>query len=243
MLNLKEYRFKANRLADFIPWAALVAEGIVLNKDGSFQRTASFRGPDLDSSVPAELIAVSARLNNALRRLGSGWAVFFEAQRNPAQTYPISHFPDSASRIVDHERRAQFEEQGVHFESSYYLTLLFLPPEERSKRKENFLFEGIDPDTNASGQEILAYFSDHCDRLLQLLDGFMPDCAWLSSEETLTYLHSSISTKRHRLRVPEIPMYLDALLIDQPLTGGLAPMLGDQHLRILTITGFPSITT
>ncbi len=77
MLNLTEYRPKANRLADFLPWAALVAEGVVLNKDGSFQRSARFRGPDLDSAVPAELVAVSARLNNALRRLGSGWAVFF----------------------------------------------------------------------------------------------------------------------------------------------------------------------
>ena len=38
-------------------------------------------------------------------------------------------------------------------------------------------------------------------------------------------------------------MYLDALLADQPLTGGLEPMLGDQHLRVLTIVGFPTATT
>jgi type IV secretion system protein VirB4 len=38
-------------------------------------------------------------------------------------------------------------------------------------------------------------------------------------------------------------MYLDALLADQPLAGGLEPRLGDAHLRILTITGFPSATT
>jgi hypothetical protein len=37
-------------------------------------------------------------------------------------------------------------------------------------------------------------------------------------------------------------MYLDALLADQPLTGGLEPMLGDQHVRILTIVGFPDAT-
>ena len=47
---------------------ALAAEGIVLNKDGSFQRTARFRGPDLDSAVAAELVAVAGRLNNAFRR-------------------------------------------------------------------------------------------------------------------------------------------------------------------------------
>jgi len=38
-------------------------------------------------------------------------------------------------------------------------------------------------------------------------------------------------------------MYLDALLADQPLTGGLEPILGNAHLRVLTIVGFPTATT
>lgn len=93
MMSLREYRSKAARLADFLPWAALVGEGVVLNKDGSFQRTARFRGPDLDSATPAELVATTARLNSSLRRLGSGWAIFVEAQRSPALNYPESEFP------------------------------------------------------------------------------------------------------------------------------------------------------
>jgi type IV secretion system protein TrbE len=32
MLNLAEYRNKPQRLADFLPWAALVARGIVLKQ-------------------------------------------------------------------------------------------------------------------------------------------------------------------------------------------------------------------
>src|ERR1700719_832844 len=116
MLNLAEYRKKPQTLADFLPWAALVAEGVVLNKDGSLQRTARFRGPDLDSATPAELVGTTARLNNALRRLGSGWALFVEAQRVPAGFYPESEFPDPVSSLVDIERRAQFEEEGTHFE-------------------------------------------------------------------------------------------------------------------------------
>ena len=104
MMSLREYRSKAARLADFLPWAALVGEGVVLNKDGSFQRTARFRGPDLDSATPAELVATSARLNSALRRLGSGWAIFVEAQRTPALDYPESEFPDPVSALVEIER-------------------------------------------------------------------------------------------------------------------------------------------
>src|SRR5258708_19221679 len=134
MMNLAEYRKRPALLADFLPWAALIAPGVILNKDGSFQRTARFRGPDLDSATPAELVGTTARLNNALRRLGSGWAIFVEASRHAAQRYPRSEFPDPVSALVEAERRAQFEEEGPHFESAYSLTLLFMPPAEEAAR-------------------------------------------------------------------------------------------------------------
>ena len=242
MMNLAEYRRTVTRLADFLPWAALAGDGVVLNKDGSFQRTARFRGPDLDSAVPAELVAVAGRLNNAFRRLGSGWAIFVEAQRHAAATYPASRFPDAASALVDAERKAGFEEAGTHFESSYFLTFLYLPPAEDAARAESWLYEGREQ-SGVDAREILRGFIDRTDRVIQLIDGFMPECAWLDDAETLTYLHGCISTKRHRVRVPETPMYLDGLLADQPLTGGLEPRLGNSHLRILTIVGFPTATT
>jgi type IV secretion system protein VirB4 len=241
MINLSEYRSHTAGLADFLPWAALVAPGVVLNKDGSFQRTARFRGPDLDSATPAELVGVTARLNNALRRLGSGWAIFVEAQRVAATDYPESSFPDAASALVDLERQDGFEQAGVHFESRYFLTFLWLPPMEESARAESWLYEGrsqrgVDP------WELLRGFIDRTDRVLQLIEGFVPEVAWLDDSDSLTFLHSTISTKRQKVRVPEIPMYLDVLLADQPLTGGLEPRLGSAHLRSLTVVGFPTST-
>jgi len=242
MMNLSEYRRTAARLADFLPWAALVGPGVVVNKDGSFQRTARFRGPDLDSAVAAELVGVAGRINNAFRRLGSGWSIFVEAQRSEAATYPDNQFPDPASGLVDAERKADFEEEGVHFVSGYYLTFLYLPPAEEAARAETWLYEGRER-SGVDPHEILRAFTDRTDRVLALLDGFMPECDWLDDGETLTYLHSTVSTNRHRVRVPETPVYLDALLADQPLTGGLEPRLGNEHLRVLTIIGFPTATT
>ncbi|MET4373236.1 type IV secretion/conjugal transfer VirB4 family ATPase [Bradyrhizobium sp. LB12.1] len=241
MLNLAEYRNRPHSLSDFLPWAALVEKGVVLNKDGAFQRSARFRGPDLDSATPAELVGVTARLNNALRRLGSGWAIFVEAQRIAAQTYPHNTFPDAASALVDLERRDAFEEAGAHFESRYFLTFVWLPPAEDASRIEGWFYEGrahsgVDP------YELLRGFVDRTNRVLQLVEGFMPEVAWLDDGETLTYLHSTISTRQQRVRVPETPMHLDALLADQPLAGGLEPRLGRHHLRTLTVVGFPSAT-
>src|SRR5260370_37274607 len=107
MMSLTEYRRRSQSLADFLPWAALVGQGVILNKDGSLQRTARFRGPDLDSATAAELVAVTSRLNNALRRVGSGWALFFEAQPLPANHYPNRPFPDPAARPPHAQRRAR----------------------------------------------------------------------------------------------------------------------------------------
>ena len=241
MMSLAEYRNRNATLADFLPWAALVGRGVVLNKDGSFQRTARFRGPDLDSATPAELVGTTARLNNALRRLDSGWALFVEAQRMPAQSYPHSLFPDPVSALVDVERREQFQEEGAHFESRHFFTLVWLPPPEDASRAESWLYEGksrsgVDPN------ELLRGFIDRTDRILQLVEGFVPEADWLGDAGTLTYLHSTISTRYQRVRMPETPMYLDALLVDEPLTGGLEPRLGTHHLRILTVIGFPSTT-
>jgi len=79
MLNLAEYRRANTRLADFLPWAALVAEGAVLNKDGSFQRTAKFRGPDLDSAVRPLALGLPDTANKLVlasaqeTRIGGTW--------------------------------------------------------------------------------------------------------------------------------------------------------------------------
>jgi type IV secretion system protein TrbE len=241
MMSLREYRGHGAHLADLLPWAALVAPGVVLNKDGSLQRSMRFRGPDLDSATPSELVAVSGRLNAMLRRLGSGWAMFVEAQRIPARTYPESRFPDPLSALIDAERRAQFHEAGAHFESTYYLTLLWMPPAEDASRAEGWLFEGHSA-VPGGGHEHLVSFTDRTGRILHLVEAIMPEARWLDDRETLTYLHSTISTKRQHVGVPEVPMYLDALLGDEALTGGLEPKLGEHHLRTLTLNGLPGAT-
>src|SRR5262249_30716137 len=153
-----------------------VAPGVVLNKDGSFQRTARFRGADLDSATPGELDAAAGRMNAILRRLGSGWAVFAEAQRRPSQSYPTSLFGDPLSQLVDEERRAAFEAAGAHFESRYYLTFLYLPPPERQARLARWLFEGRSA-PKAEWREILAAFRGHTDRLLDQLEACASEVA------------------------------------------------------------------
>lgn len=242
MFDLREYRTHRRELADWLPWAGLVAPGVILNKDGALQRTLRFRGPDLDACTPAELIAVSARVNNAVKRLGSGWALFIEAQRREAADYPKSTFPDPVSWLVDEERRALFEAAGSHFESEHFLTFCYLPPPERAERANRLIYDSADG-RDVEWRDVLEGFVAETDRVAGLLEALMPECAWLDDAEMLAYLHSCVSTHgRHDVAMPDVPFYLDCLIPDCDLTGGVAPLLGHCHLRTLTIRGLPDST-
>ena len=214
--------------------------GVVLNKDGSFQRSYAFRGPDLESATRAELISTTARLNNAIKRLTGGWAVYAEAQRIKSQAYPESDFPDTVTLMIDEERRGWFS-GGNHYESLYFFTLVYLPPPEHHGKIEKFFIErGTDTEAERETYEVhLKTFLTESQRIYALFAELMPEARELGDSETLTYLHSCISTKRHPVDAPEIPMYLDAILADSSLVSGLEPRLGDHHLRIVSILGFP----
>jgi type IV secretion/conjugal transfer VirB4 family ATPase len=243
MFKLSEFRAKADRLTDLLPWAALVAPGVVLNKDGSLMQVFRYRGPDLASSTEPQLVASMARLNNALKRLGSGWAIFAEARRKKAMEYPISKgFQSEASELLDHERRALFEGEGIHFESDYYLTLQYLPPTETISWISRLFISNNSSGESRDYHRVLDQFIEESGRIFDILKDFMFEVVRLSDQDVLTYLHSTISMNTQLIRVPDVPMYLDAVLADMPLTGGISPKLGDFHLRTLSILGFPSST-
>lgn len=242
MLNLKEYSDARPLLTEYLPWACLVAPGVVLNKDGSFQTTFRYRGPDLESSTQEELVSIMARVNNVLRRFGSGWVLFFEAQRSEVHDYPNSEFPDAVSWLVDEERALQVEEAGARFESNYFLTLLWLPPADATGKAEKALITRAETQEALGWRRRLETFQQHAVRVLDLLATCLAEISPLSDDETLTYLHSTASTKRHNVAAPEFPVWLDAFIADEPFTGGLEPKIGDTHLRSLTILGFPAST-
>lgn len=244
MLYLNEYRARSRRLSDHLPWALLIAPGVALNKDGAFQQTLEFRGPDLASATPAGLMGVRGQLNNALRRLGSRWCLHVEAVRSASQSYPTSRFPDPVSHLVDEERRAAFEAEAAHFETRYFATFTFLPPQDAVGRAEALLVENLPQGRNAAGlyRQALAEFGATVAGVRDILAGVFPLVRLLDDAETLTYLHACVSSKSHRVTPPDPPAYLDAILTDDDFAGGLYPRLGEQYLRTISIRAYPPVS-
>ena len=242
MRTLTEYAKQPTALADLLPWAALIHPFVILNKNGSLQSTITYRGPDLDSSTPSSLVAVVGQLNNQLRRFGDGYALHIEAQRNTAPDYPDSDFPELVTGMIDDERRAMFE-QGKHFQSSFYLTITYLSEPMRTGKVEQLFFEDEQGKSQKSdaqtAKDTVAAFAQTVSRFAESLQ-LLADVRILADSDLLTYLHTTVSTKEHRIALPGTPMYLDAFLTDVPITGGLNPKLGAHYIHTLTVRQFPT---
>ncbi|WP_122465635.1 conjugal transfer protein TrbE [Brevundimonas lutea] len=241
MRFLEDTRRRPAALADHLPWAALVAPGVVLNKDGAFTTGFRFRGPDLESSTEDELMAVRARLNNALRRLGTGWCLHVEARRRRAAPYPESDFDLDVAWLVDAERRERFDSAEPAYETDFRLALTWLAPADETRRLERWLFDGL-ARTGADWRQALAAFTREAATVFDLLSDALPEIAPLGDGDLLTWLHDCVSTRSVTIAAPERPMFLDGLLADAGLTGGVSPRLGDQWLQVVSVRGLPAST-
>jgi len=150
--------------------------------------------------VPAELVAIAGRLNNALRRLESGWAIFVEAHAMSAGSYPPNTFRTQRPPWSMLSGGHSSKKPGTIMMSSFSDASLSAADEGTAKA-ERLLYEVVTAPSTLM-RVSSPRFVDRTKRVLQLVEGFMPECAWLDDEETLTYLHSTVSTKRHRVRGP-----------------------------------------
>ena len=129
MIKLADYRPRAQGMPDLLPWAALVAPGVVLNKDGSLLAAWKVRGQDTASSTFEEMDWISGKANDALRQLGNGWMLHMQAIREYSRAYPpeeSSRFPDPVTQMIDDERRAYFGADWC-YATTTVLSLTFKP--------------------------------------------------------------------------------------------------------------------
>ena len=236
---LKEYSEEKGKLSSYVPWICLIDKGVVLNKNGTLQKTLKYRGYDLDSSTVYELKNINAKLNDVIKRLGQGWSLNVEARRKRCTDYIEAKNEILAIDIIEKERKLNFLE-NEHFESEYYLTIVQLIPTDNSKKVGEIFLE------YAKKSEILdktlENFNKEFKKILNLFKEIFLEVTELDDEETYTYLHSCVSTKTDKVVVPEIPYAMANYLCDSDLVGGLKPKLRGKEIRCISIQGFPNYT-
>ncbi|ALM94314.1 ATPase [Fusobacterium polymorphum] len=236
---IKEYQDEKKKLSTYIPWIAMIDEGVILNKNGTFQKTLKFRGYDLDSATIYELQNSNGRLNNILARFEGNWTMHIEARRVHSKEYESTEIENFALKLIDDERKSKFQ-SGTYFESEYYLTLTYLTPVDTEKKLKNFFIE--EEKTAENIDKSLENFKKEFKEIKGLFKDLFLEVQELSKEETYEYLHSCVSIKNHKIIVPEVPMYISNYLCDSDMVGGLKPKLGNKHMRCISLQGFPNFT-
>ncbi len=245
MLNLADYRSKAKGLPDLLPYAALIAEGVMLQKDGSFMAMFFARGLDTFSSTDDELAYVSAQFNNAIRLLGTGWMLHVDSIRSTERAYPAKeqgYFQDKVTQNMDDARR-DFYGQDVCFKTVTRIALTYKPnytatklagkaqgiqsKDGLNKHLQFFQTAILEIEDALSAVMILERLTEY-----ETADGGM-------ESELLSALQEAIIGDFQPIRVPSVPMYADALLGSEDLVGGLIPKLGRKHIMVLSIDGLP----
>jgi type IV secretory pathway VirB4 component len=162
-LKLKKHRSKDAGLADLLNYAAVVDDGVIVGKNGSFMAAWLYRGDDNASSTDEQREMVSFRINQALAGLGNGWMVHVDAVRRPAPNYSergLSHFPDPVSAAMDEERRRLFEGLGTMYEGYFILSVTWFPPVLAQRKFVELMFDddAVAPDHKARTKGLIEQF-------------------------------------------------------------------------------------
>lgn len=255
--KLDKHRKTDAGLADQLVYAAMVDDGVIVGKNGSFMAAWRYRGEDNASATDDQRNLVSYRINQALSGLGNGWMIHVDAVRRPAPHYPergLSHFPDPVTAAMDEERRQLFENIGTMYEGYFVLTLTWYPPSLVQRKFVELMF---DDDSIPSGhtqqtQTLIDHFKREClsveSRLsaavtLERLRGkrvMAENGAETTHDEFLSWLQGCVTGNHHPVQLPRNPMYLDMLIGGQELWTGVVPRIGRKYIQVVALEGFPT---
>ena len=259
-LKLKKHRAKDAGVADLLNYAAVVDDGVIVCKNGSFMAAWLYRGDDNSSSTDEQREMVSFRINQALAGLGNGWMVHVDAVRRPAPNYSergLSHFPDPVSAAMDEERRRLFEGLGTMYEGYFILSVTWFPPVLAQRKFVELMFDddAVAPDHKARTKGLIEQFK----REARNIDGRLSsavkltrlkgqkmtneDGSEVTQDDFLSWLQFCVTGLHHPVLLPSNPMYLDAVLGGQEMWGGVVPKIGRNFIQVVAIEGFPLEST
>lgn len=234
----KDFRQEPQGAADLVNYASFVADGVVLQKDGTLLTGWRYRGPDLDSATSEELDALVSQVHRALLLLGSDCALHVDAVRRPILEYPgRGQFLDPVSRAIERERSADFE-RGASFETAFYLALTWSPPKAVETKLGKLFVSGYDGAAATDWGRLLEIFES---KALELGEQLRPVLGTrrLDSDGLLEYLHGAWTGIWQPIALGRYTEYLDYRIADQDFVAGFLPRMGQDHLRVIGVEGLP----
>ncbi|HBD9317360.1 TPA: conjugal transfer protein TrbE, partial [Legionella pneumophila] len=253
--HVKKHRSHTAGLVDLLNYAAVVDDGVIIGKNGSFMAAWLYQGEDIANTTDEAREVMAFRINQAMSSMGNGWMIHVDAIRRAAPGYSecsASYFPDLVSKAVDEERRQYFESIGALYEGYFVITLTWYPPVLAQKRFVELMFDD-------SGEKL-----NHKEKTHQLIETFKQACRNFESrmsaaihlerlgseilinenhkvtqDNFLRHIQYCVTGINHPVNLPKNPIYLDAFIGGQELIPGITPKIGRKFIQCVAIEGFP----
>ncbi|WP_127903548.1 hypothetical protein [Solirhodobacter olei] len=227
--------------AEELNWYGLVAEGVVLCKDGSLLAGWHLRGTDTESLALDVIDGRTTAFARSIAEFKTGEAFWIDLARRPLRTYATNErdFPVPVLQDLERERADYFRQRG----DENYANALTL------------VYQWQPPAGPASVEEAIDAFKERCWSVegrfgslyrlkrMGLIEAEIDHHgSRVQFDELVGRLSSGISGRFRRVSVPQIPVYLDVILAPEweHETPRLLPMVSGRPAAFIAIDGYPS---
>ncbi|MFO2618051.1 conjugal transfer protein TrbE [Legionella pneumophila] len=253
--HVRRHRSHTAGLVDLLNYAAVIDDGVIVGKNGSFMAAWLYQGEDIANTTDEAREMMAFRINQAMSSLGNGWMIHVDAIRRAAPGYSeqsASYFPDPVSKAVDEERRQYFESIGALYEGYFIITLTWYPPVLAQKRFVELMFDDSGEKLNLKEKthQLIETFKQSCRNFESRMSAalhlerlgselFINENNKVTQDNFLRHIQYCVTGINHPVNLPKNPIYLDALIGGQELTPGITPKIGRKFIQCVAIEGFP----
>lgn len=248
-------------LSDILIHASVVDDGIIACKNGSFMASWIYSCGDNESSTVEEREALSYQFNNVFSTFSSGHMLHFDAIRKSANDYPSrshSHFPDRISAGIEEERRDLFQSIGTMYEGYFVVTLTWMPASRGTQKLADMMFDDDALETKTDEeitQGVVEQFKRQCSNFESRVSSFVSlkrlktrqetneDGSITTFDDLLAWVNYCVTGDDHPIVLPKNPMYIDRIIANKEMHGGVVPKIGDKYVRVVAIDSFPLEST
>ena len=243
------------RLADHLPYEELVEPNIVLTSYGAFGAIFEVTWSDTSTMLKVDRNFHAARINEGLTGIGKrtfgscGWMIHSHTLRVPAEPIALPSFiPSDGSRVLAESRMAHLAAKRSSVR--HLLSVTYLPPEQKNLRAKRWFLTGPSQAEQSYDRVRTEFFAG-----LQALEQSLGNIGTLrllgthsrdpERNELLEAIYQVLFDEAQPIVVgyPFEPAPIGGLLATNDINpAGITPKVGNKHLRVLSIRGYPRYT-
>lgn len=239
MIFLNELRTRKAYYHDELHYAGYVAPHIMVLKDGGYLSTIAYVPKDYQSISEEEIEYSLYQIQSGLDRFGEGWTIQFDYHRREIEEQRENVFTHPLLKEFE-EENAKKRKQHKHYNSAFYINIFYLLPGKSGDMVNTLLYDEY-KEADYIREQQKVYTSRIEEFLYTVSPGFLY-ADFLRDEELLEYIHACTSLKYHRMKVPSIPFYLDAILDDVNIQTEYPIKIDEEYVAVLHVNDYPTYT-